>query len=83
MMKMRRQGGFLLAKAHRLSDRVSSRFMACEGIEPDLAQEPVLSALWGEDGQRIGDLAQRTALSESALTSILDRLGGQGHVEGV
>lgn len=82
-MRERRQGGFLLAKVHRLSARVFSRLLAREGIELNSAQGRVLFALWGEDGLRIGDLAQRTALSKSALTSMLDGLEEQGYVERV
>lgn len=80
-MKALRQGGFLLAKVHRLSGRVFSRLLREEGIEINSAQGRVLFALWREDGVAMGDLARRTALGKAALTSMLDRLEALGHVE--
>ncbi len=79
-VKRRRQGGFLLAKAHRLSGRVFSRLLREEGIEVNSAQGRVLFALWREDRIPITELARRTALGKSALTSMLDRLESRGLV---
>ncbi|MDD4903608.1 MAG: MarR family transcriptional regulator [Candidatus Bipolaricaulis sp.] len=82
-MRDRRQGGFLLSKAHRLAGRVFSRLLRERGIEINSAQGRVLFALWRQDRIPITELARRTALGKSALTSMLDRLEGQGYVERV
>lgn len=79
----RRQGGFLVSKVHRVAGRVFSRLLRARGIEINSAQGRVLFALWREDGVPIGELAHRTALGKSALTSMLDGLEAQGHVERV
>lgn len=80
-MKAHRQGGFLVSKVHRLSGRVFSRLLRERNVEINSAQGRVLFALWREDGVQIGELARRTALGKSALTSMLDRLEAQGYVE--
>ncbi len=80
-MKDRRQGGFLMAKIHRVAGRVFSRLLRKRGIEINSAQGRVLFALWREDRIPITELARRTALGKSALTSMLDRLEAQGYVE--
>ncbi|MCX6101418.1 MAG: MarR family transcriptional regulator, partial [Candidatus Bipolaricaulota bacterium] len=80
-MKDRRQGGFLVAKVHRLAGRVFSRLLREERIEINSAQGRILFSLWREDGVPISDLARKTALSKSTLTSMLDRLVTQGYVE--
>lgn len=82
-MKARAQGGFLLAKIHRVAGRVFSRLLRDSGIEINSAQGRVLFALWREDRIPITELARRTALGKSALTSMLDRLEAQGYVERV
>jgi DNA-binding MarR family transcriptional regulator len=80
-MKTVSQGGFLVAKVHRLAGRVFSRLLREEGIEINVAQGRVLFALWREDRIPIVELARRTALGKSTLTSMLDRLEAQGLVE--
>ena len=82
-MKERRQGGFLLAKVHRLAGRVFSRLLRARSMEINSAQGRVLFALWQEDRVPISELARRAALGKSALTSMLDGLEAQGHVERV
>jgi DNA-binding MarR family transcriptional regulator len=80
-MKTRSQGGFLMAKIHRVAGRVFSDLLREERIEISPAQGRVLFALWGEDRIPMGDLARRTALGKSALTSMLDGLELMGLVE--
>ena len=70
-----------MAKAHRVAGRVFSRLLRERGIEINSAQGRVLFALWREDRIPITELARRTALGKSALTSMLDRLEEQGYVE--
>ena len=82
-MRATRQGGFLLAKAHRLSGRVFSHLLRVHKVEINSAQGRILFALWQEDRVPIGELARRTALRKSSLTSMLDRLEALGYVERV
>jgi DNA-binding MarR family transcriptional regulator len=72
-----------MAKIHRVAGRVFSRLLRERGIEINSAQGRVLFALWREDRIPITELARRTALGKSALTSMLDRLEAQGYVERV
>jgi len=79
-MRIERQGGFLLSKVHRLSGRVFARMLKEHGIELNPAQGRILFVLWQEDGIPIRQLARRTSLGKSTLTSMLDRLEEAGHV---
>jgi len=79
-MSLERQGGFLLSKVHRLSGRVFARMLKEHGIEINPAQGRILFVLWQEDGLPIRELARRTSLGKSTLTSMIDRLEEAGHV---
>ncbi len=79
-MRIERRGGFLLSKVHRLSGRVFARMLKAHGIELNPAQGRILFVLWQEDGIPIRELAKRTSLGKSTLTSMLDRLEEAGHV---
>jgi DNA-binding MarR family transcriptional regulator len=79
-MRIDRQGGFLISKIHRLSGRVFARMLKEHDIEINPAQGRILFVLWKEDGIPIRDLARRTSLGKSTLTSMLDRLEGSGHI---
>jgi len=83
-MKQQRQGGFLLAKIHQLGGRIFSRLLKRYGIdEINPAQGRILFVLWREDGLPINELAKRTQLGKSTLTSMLDRLESGGWLERV
>jgi len=79
-MRTVRQGGFLISKIHRLSGRVFARMLRVYDIEINPAQGRILFVLWREDGIPIRDLAKRTSLGKSTLTSMLDRLEEAGYV---
>ncbi len=79
-MRIERQGGFLISKIHRLSGRVFARMLREHEIEINPAQGRILFVLWREDGIPIRELAKRTSLGKSTLTSMLDRLEEAGHV---
>ena len=79
-MRTVRQGGFLISKIHRLSGRVFARMLRVYDIEINPAQGRILFVLWREDGIPIRDLAKRTSLGKSTLTSMLDRLEQTGHI---
>jgi DNA-binding MarR family transcriptional regulator len=79
-MKQQRQAGFLMAKIRQVSGRLSERMFKEYGIEINSAQGRIMFALWQQDGIPINDLAQKTQLKKSTLTSMLDRLENMGYV---
>ena len=79
-MKSQRQAGFLMAKIRQVSGRVFERILKEYGIEINSAQGRVMFALWQGDGISINELAKKTQLKKSTLTSMLDRLENMGYV---
>lgn len=75
-----RQGGFLLAKIHRLSGRIFSSMLKARAVDLNPAQGRIMFALWERDGVPVHELAGATALTASTLTRMLDRLEASGHV---
>jgi MarR family transcriptional regulator, organic hydroperoxide resistance regulator len=76
-----RQGGFLMAKIRQVSERIFARKLKeyrIDRINP--AQGRILFVLWQQDGIPIQQLAKRTQLGKSTLTSMLDRLEKAGHL---
>jgi DNA-binding MarR family transcriptional regulator len=83
-MKRQREGGFLIAKIHHVAGRIFARKLKEHGIEEiNPAQGRILFVLWREDGIPINELARRTALEKSTLTTMLDRLEASGYLERV
>ncbi len=79
-----RQGGFLVSKIHQLSGRVFARKLREHGVEEiNPAQGRILFVLWQEDGISIQELARRTSLGKSTMTSMLDRLESAGELRRV
>jgi len=77
-------GGYLIARVQLLSERVFSKILAryeLSKISP--AQGRILFVLWNKDGISIQELAQKTSLGKSTLTSMLDRLEQGGFVKRV
>ncbi len=80
-MKIQRQGGFLIAKIHQVSGRIFAKILKKAGIsEINPAQGRILFALWKKDEIPITELARKTLLSKSTLTSMLDRLEKAGFI---
>jgi DNA-binding MarR family transcriptional regulator len=80
-MKIRREGGFLIAKIHQLSGRIFARILKKSGVdEINPAQGRILFVLWKKDEIPISELSRKTMLSKSTLTSMLDRLEKAGYV---
>lgn len=74
-MKSQRKGGFLIGTIHRLSGRVFNRLLREHGVtQMSKAQGRIMFVLWRQDGLPITELAARSGLGKSALTSMLDRL---------
>ena len=80
-MRPFREGGFLIAQIHQLSGRIFAGKLKKHKIdEINPAQGRILFALWKGDGVPIRDLAERTQLKKSTLTSMLDRLEDDGYI---
>jgi len=82
-MKPQREGGFLIAKIHQLAGRIFAQKLKEYQIDINPAQGRILFVLWQQDGIPIRELAQKTALGKSTLTSMLDRLEAGGYLRRV
>ena len=80
-MKQQRQAGFLMAKIRQVGERLFERMLNDDGIELNTAQGRIMFALWKKDGVPINELAQKTQLKKSTLTSMLDRLETMGYIQ--
>lgn len=78
------KGGFLLSRVKRASGRVFEKLLTDSGVEAfNGAQGRILYVLWQTDGIPIAEIARRTSLASSTLTSMLDRMEAAGLVERV
>ncbi|OHB63162.1 MAG: hypothetical protein A2168_01505 [Planctomycetes bacterium RBG_13_50_24] len=80
-MKQQRQAGFLMAKIRHVSGRIFERMLKKYGIEINSAQGRIMFALWQQDNVSINELAKKTQLKKSTLTSMLDRLEGMEYLK--
>jgi DNA-binding MarR family transcriptional regulator len=80
-MKSQSQGGFLMAKIRQVGGRIAERLFREYNIEITSAQGRIMFALWQADGISINELAKKTQLGKSTLTSMLDRLEKMGYVK--
>ena len=79
-MKKQRQAGFLIAKIHHLAGRIFAGKLKQYNIELNPAQGRIMFVLWRQEGIPIHELARKTSLAKSTLTSMLDRLEADGHI---
>ena len=80
-MRKQTEGGFLISKIHHLGGRIFARILKKHDIqEINPAQGRIMFVVWRNDGISIRDLARRTSLGKSTLTSMLDRLEEAGFV---
>lgn len=79
-MRQQRQAGFLMAKIRQVSGRIFERMLKDYKIEINSAQGRIMFALWQEDDISINELARKTQLKKSTLTSMLDRLERMGYI---
>jgi len=78
-IKDQREGGFLIAKIHQLSNRIFNKKLKESGlVKFNSAQGRILFVLWRENNLSIRKLSEETQLSKSTLTSMLDRLQDAG-----
>ncbi len=76
-----RQGGFLVAKIHQLSGRIFTRILKKYNINQiNPSQGRILFVIWNNDEISFNELARKTSLGKSTLTSMLDRLEESGHL---
>ena len=74
-----REGGFLLAKIHQITNRIFNKMLKDYDLdELNSGQGRILFALWQRDNVAIRELSTKTQLSKSSLTTMLDRLETKG-----
>jgi MarR family transcriptional regulator, organic hydroperoxide resistance regulator len=77
---MKSEAGYLISQIHQLSGRIFSKMLKEYNIDINHAQGRIIFALWKKDRISIQELSKETALSKSALTSMLERLEQSGHL---
>jgi len=70
-----------MAKIRQVGERIFDRKLKEYGVEINPAQGRIMFALWQKDGISIQELAKKTQLGKSTLTSMLDRLEAMGYVK--
>lgn len=72
-------GGFLLSQIKQVSGRIFERLLAQAGVDAfNGAQGRILYVLWQQDDIPITELAGKTGLAKTTLTSMLDRMEQAG-----
>ena len=75
-------GGFLISQVKQVQDRVFDALLRKNGIgEFNGAQGRILFILWQQDNLSIVEIANKTGLAKTTLTSMLDRMEQQGHIK--
>ena len=75
------KGGNLVSQIKRLSGRILAQILAEKNIDAfNGAQGHILYVLWQQDGISLRELADRTGLAATTLTSMVDRMEKVGLV---
>jgi MarR family transcriptional regulator, organic hydroperoxide resistance regulator len=74
------EGGFLISKIKQIMERIFDKKLKNYGIDLNAAQGRIIFSLWQSDNIPIRELARRTALSKTTLTSMLERLEQSGYI---
>ncbi|MGD8565822.1 MAG: MarR family transcriptional regulator [Candidatus Bathyarchaeota archaeon] len=82
-MTHQREGGFLISKIHYIGQRIFNQLLRRDQLDVNTGQGRILYVLWHKDEIPINELAKRTALKTSTLTTMLDRLEARGHLKRV
>ncbi len=78
---MKTSGGFLITQIKHASGRVFEKLLRDSGIDVfNGAQGRILYVLWQAERLTISEIAKRTSLAKTTLTSMLDRLEEAGLV---
>lgn len=73
------RSGALMSQIRHISGRVFERILAKSGVDAfNGPQGRILDVLWQEDGISLREISNRTSLASSTLTSMIDRMEGQG-----
>ena len=76
---MNRQGGFLMSQIKRVSSRRFDKMLADSGVDAfNGAQGRILYVLWQQEQISISEVAAKTGLANTTLTSMLDRMEASG-----
>lgn len=69
------QGGFLVSRLTKVGGRVFAKILSEQGIDAfNGPQGQILYVLWQGDGIPIREIADKTGLAVTSLTSMLDRM---------
>jgi MarR family transcriptional regulator, organic hydroperoxide resistance regulator len=79
-LKKLSEGYFLISKIKQINGRIFNKKLKDYGIDLNPAQGRIIYTLWQNDNVPISELAQRTALGKTTLTSMLERLEQRGYV---
>ena len=72
---MKIKGGNLVSQIKRLSGRILAQILAEKNIDAfNGAQGHILYVLWQQDGISLRELADKTGLAATTLTSMVDRM---------
>lgn len=75
------KGGNYVSQIKRLSDRILEQILAEKNIDAfNGAQGRILYVLWSRDGISLRELADKTGLAPTTLTSMVDRMEKAGLV---
>ncbi len=75
------KGGNRVSQIKRLSDRIFERILAEKNIDAfNGAQGRILYVLWQEDNISLREIADKTGLAPTTLTSMIDRMEAGGLV---
>lgn len=78
------QGGFFISQIKQLQDRIFNRLIKENGIdEINGPHGRILYVLWQEDNLPIGEVALKTSLAKTSITSMLDRMEEKGQIQRV
>ena len=80
----RTMGGFLIRQMKQVEGRIFDALLQKAGLEVfNGGQGRILYVLWQEDGLPVVELAKRTGLAKTTLTSMLERMDAKGFLERV
>jgi len=81
-MEKVREGGFLIAKIRKLSERIFAKILQDFNVsEITAAQGRVMFPLWQKDNISFQELKKKTSLSKATLSYMLDNLEKAGHIK--
>ncbi len=83
-MEKVREGGFLMTKIRKLSERIFAKILRDSDVsEITAAQGRVMFPLWQKDDISFQELKRKTSLSKATLSHMLDNLEKSGHIKRV